>query len=131
MCEERIAELEVKNEQLEERVVMLEFKVQLLSENTNISRLLFEYNITHSQYTQLMDLMDEFRKEVDKGDKVYHGTFETKVYAITGKDGDYHFCESLAQSFMEDGRWEEVFPALYGDMTKYKNYMERRSKGEE
>ncbi len=131
MSEERIAELEAKNAELEERLAMVEFKVQLLSENTNTSRLIFEYNITHNQYTRLMDLMDEFRKMIDNGEKVYHGNFETKVYRITGKDGDYHFCESLAQSFMEDGRWEEVFPALYGDMQKYAHYMERCRKGED
>lgn len=131
MSEVRIAELEAKNAELEERLSMVEFKVQLLSENTNTSRLLFEYNITHNQYLRLMDLMDEFRKMLDGGEKVYHGSFETMVYRITGKDGDYHFCESLAQSFMEDGRWEEVFPALYGDMPKYAYYMERRRKGED
>lgn len=131
MSEARIAELELRNAELEERLAMLEFKVQLLSENTNTSRLLFEYNITHAQYVQLMDLMDELRKQIDNGEKVSHGSFETKVYGITGKDGDYHFCESLAQSFMEDGRWEEVFPALYGDMQKYAHYMERRRNGED
>ena len=131
MCEDRIIELEGKNTELEKRVAMLEFKVQLLSENTNTSRLLFEYNITHTQYVQLMDLMDDLRKKIDNKENVNHGSFESKVYVITGKDGDYHFCESLAQSFMEDGRWEEVFPALYGDMKKYEYYMERRRKGEE
>lgn len=28
-------------------------------------------------------------------------------------------CEELAKGFMEEGRWEEVFKSLYGDMTKY------------
>lgn len=131
MNEEKIIELESKNNELEDRISMLEFKIQLLSENTNTSRLLFEYNMTNLQYKRLMDLMDGFRKEIDSKNEVYHGTFEQKVYAITGKEGDYHFCESLAQSFMEDGRWEEVFPALYGDMKKYEYYMEKRKKGEE
>lgn len=131
MCEERIKELETKNNELEERISMLEFKVQLLSENSNISRLLFEYNISHQEYVKLMDLMDELRNTIEKGEKIHHGNFEQKVYEIIEKDGDYHFCESLAQSFMEDGRWEEVFPALYGDMPKYKYYMEKRIKGED
>ncbi len=38
------------------------------------------------------------------------------------------FCEYLAQSFMEDGRWEEVFATLYGEMPKYKFYMENRDR---
>jgi len=44
---------------------------------------------------------------------------------------DKLLCESLAQSFMEDGRWEEVFPALYGSMLKYKYYMETRENGKD
>lgn len=124
MSEEKIFELE-------KRIEMLEFKVDLLSQNTNTSRLLFEYNITHPQFTALMDLMDKFRKEIDNKNKVSHVSFEEKVYKITGNNGDYHFCESLAQAFMEDGRWEEVFPALYGNMPKYAYYMESRKKGED
>lgn len=116
--------------ELEKRIEMLEFKVQLLSEDSNTNRLLFEYNITHNQYVELMDLMDEFRSAIESGTEVNHGTFEQKVYEIIGNDGDYHFCEALAMSFMEDGRWEEVFPALYGDMMKYKYYMGKRKKGE-
>lgn len=131
MDEKRIAGLEEKNSILEKRIENLEFKVQLLSEDTNISRLLFEYDINHSQYRMLMDLMDEFRENIENGKEAHHSTFEQRIYSIIGKDGDYHFCESLAQSFMEDGRWEEVFPALYGDMQKYKYYMEKRNKGEE
>ena len=122
MCEERI-------NKLEERIEMLEFKVQLLSENSNISRLLFEYYINQRQYSKLMDLMDEFRDIIERGEKVSHVDFEQRVYEIIHKNGDYHFCESLAQSFMEDGRWEVVFPSLYGDMAKYKYYMEKRIKG--
>lgn len=36
---------------------------------------------------------------------------------------DYHFAETIAQAFMEDGRWKEVFPALYGGMSKYQSCM--------
>ena len=125
MNEEAIMELKEKNSELEERVAMLEFKVKLLHENTCTSGLLFEHDITHTQYDQLMNLMDKIRKKIDNKEAVYHGSFEMQVYKITGKDGDYHFCEAIARSFMEDGRWEEVFPALYGDMEKYKYYLER------
>lgn len=130
MLEEKVKELELKNNELENRLSLLEFKVQLLSEDSNVSRLLFEYNITHSQYTKLMDLMDNLRVTISNKIPVDHTSFEEKVYDILDKNGDYHFCESLAQSFMEDERWEEVFPALYGDMPKYKYYMEKRAQGE-
>lgn len=111
---------------LEERVEMLEFKVQLLSEDSNVHRLLLECNITRNQYVELMNLMDEFRDTIERAGEVSSPSFEQEVYRITGKNGDYHFCESLAKSFMEDDRWEEVFPALYGGLEKYRYYMERR-----
>jgi len=33
-------------------------------------------------------------------------------------------CEEIAKNFMLDGRWEEVFMKLYGDMPKY-SYLKR------
>ena len=124
MSEERIIKLE-------ERLELLEFKVEMLAEKSRVGDILFESNLTREQYKGIMDLMDESRKHIDNNEKVHHYDFETKIDKITGQNGDYHFCENLAQAFMEDGRWEEVFPALYGDMPKFKYYMERRLKGEE
>ena len=70
-----------------------------------------------------MDLMDEFRDLIDKGEKCSHYAFEQKMYEILpNHDGDYHMCEEIAKNFMHDGRWEEVFAALYGDMLKYSNF---------
>ena len=76
-----------------------------------------------------MDLMDEQRDKIDKGQKVDHIEFETRIEEITG-NRDYHFAEMVAKAFMEDGRWDEVFPELYGDMLKYKHYLESRNKDE-
>ncbi|MEF9952942.1 MAG: DUF1878 domain-containing protein [Clostridium sp.] len=121
MCKERI-------NKLEERVEMLEFKIQLLSVESNTNKLLLEYDISHSQYIKLMDLMDEYKKDIDLGKEVHHTSFERKVYTITDKEGDYHFCEDFARCLMEDERWEEVFPALYGKLAKYKYYMDKREK---
>lgn len=131
MSEEKYMLLEKKNIELEKRVEQLEFKIKLLAENSNTSRLLFESDITRTQYEELMNLMDEVSDDIYKGKEVSNHHFEGKVYRIIGVDGDYHFCESLAQAFMEDGRWDEVFPALYGHMDKFKYYLERRRKGEE
>ena len=118
------------NEELEARLSMLEYKVQLLFTDNRSSRLLFEYNITNVQYIRITDVLTEYRDMIDKGEDVSNGEFEERIYAITGLAGDYHFCESLTQALMEERAWEEVFPALYGDMAKYKNYMERRRLGE-
>ncbi len=107
---------------LEERVEQLEFQVQLLFTNTDLDRFLFETNVTNKQYKQLMDLMEAYRKKIDDGQEVHHGTFEEEVGRIVPEHNyDYHFCEQIARLFMEDGRWAEVFPALYGDMPKFQH----------
>ncbi|NFL41800.1 DUF1878 domain-containing protein [Clostridium botulinum] len=106
--------------ELEKRVKQLEFRQTLMLSDTNTNRLLLDYNITQSQYKSIMDIMDTFRKEIGSGKKVSHNEFENSILKIVNRyDIDYHFCEYIAKAFMDDERWEEVFPALYGDMAKY------------
>lgn len=112
-------------EELEERISMLEFRQQLLFDNDDVSRILFEYKITSQQYRSIMDIMDKYREKIDKRIGVNHHEFEEELYEIVPqRRGDYHFCEFLARAFMDTGRWAEVFPALYGDMPKYQHLME-------
>ncbi|MES5911422.1 hypothetical protein [Bacillus cereus group sp. FL70] len=47
-------------ERLKEQVAHLTFKQNLLYTNGNVERLIFEYDLTQVQYTQIMDLMDEY-----------------------------------------------------------------------
>lgn len=106
----------------EERLDFIEFRQELLFTNSEADRLLFEYKITKGQYSRIMDLMDKYRTMIEKNEKVYHSSFESEVYKIVPQnDSDYHFCEYIVRAFMKEGRWDEVFPALYGDMPKYKN----------
>ena len=112
--------LEERVEQLEFQVEQLEFQNELLFHNSNIDRYIFETKLTREEYHSIMDLMDQYRKKIESGEKVSHATFEEGIYQrVPKKNGDYHFCELIAKLFAEDGRWEEVFPALYGDMPKY------------
>lgn len=105
---------------IEDRVSLLEFQVELLFNNSPLDRFIFESKITREKYTAIMNLMDSIRNKLDKGQSVHHYTFESSIYEIIPeKNGDYHFCELIAKLFAEEGRWEEVFPALYGDMPKY------------
>ena len=105
---------------IKERLDFIEFRQQLLFDNDELSRLLFEYQITQDEYFAIMDLMDEFRSKLDKHQDVNSGEFEGRIYEIVPSCyGDYHFCEFIAKAFYEDGRWEEVFPALYGKSPKY------------
>lgn len=124
--EREITTLKAENQILSDKIDFLEFRLELLAENSNASSLLFECKITRSQYSLIMDLMDEQREKLDKNENVNHIEFETSIGEITGNH-DYHFAELVAKAFMEDGRWDEVFPALYGDMPKYKYYLESRN----
>ena len=103
-----------------DRLDFIEFRQQLLFDNDEISRLLFEYRITHPQYRQIMDVMEEYRNKIENGESCSHGGFENKMYEIIPEHGgDYHMCEYIALAFRNDHRWEEVFDKLYGHMPKY------------
>ena len=105
---------------LKEQMEFLKFRQDLLFNNDGISRLLYEYKIKKAEYDEIMNLMDEYRDKINNGEDVNHGSFERSIYQIVPEhNGDYHMCEYLAREFMEAGRWEEVFPMLYGDMPKY------------
>lgn len=125
--EERISLLEEKNVQLEEKIGLLEFRLELVADGSNVCRLLLDYKITRKQYEEIMDLMDLYRNKLDKKESISHMQFETEIAKITGNN-DYHFSEAIAQAFFEDGRWDEIFPVLYGDMAKYKYYMDNWGK---
>lgn len=112
---------------IEEHLDFIEFRQQLLFENSDVDRLLFEYEITQSEYRKIMDLMDQMRKKLDKQEEVSHGEFESNIYDIVPTHkGDYHMCEYIARAFMDERRWEEVFPALYGDMPKYRYLRDKK-----
>ena len=78
-----------------------------------------------------MDLMDALREKIDNGQKISHGEYETEINKIMlDPKYDYHFAESIARAFMEERRWEEIFPALYGSFSKYRAYFDDRRKDE-
>ncbi|PHD62937.1 hypothetical protein [Bacillus wiedmannii] len=110
-------------ERLKEQVAHLTFKQNLLYTNGNVERLIFEYDLTQVQYTQIMDLMDEYRKKIGQGEKVSHHEFEKQINDIV-PGHSYHFAEGISFAFWQNNRWEEVFNALYRDMEKYK-YIKR------
>lgn len=118
----------MNNEQLDaiiERLDYIEFRQELLFSNSDLDRSIFEYELTREQYRAIMDVMDEYRNLIENNKNYSHYGFEDALYAIVPKhNGDYHMCEELAKGFMDDGRWEEVFMALYGDMPKY-SYLKR------
>lgn len=126
--EGRIEFLENENESLKDRIELLEFKFELLFDNSESCRYFIERNFSREQYNQVMDLMDLLREKIDRKEEVSSIAYESEINKIKS-DCDYHDAEIIAKLFMEEGRWEEVFPALYGSSMKYKSYLERRKKG--
>nr|ABD24375.1 hypothetical protein pBMB67_073 [Bacillus thuringiensis] len=110
-------------EQLKQQVAHLTFKQNLLFTNGSVERLVFDYDLTQIQFTQIMDLMDEYRKMIGEGKQVSHHEFEMQINAIVPDHG-YHFAEAITYAFWENKRWEEVFNELYRGMEKYK-YVKR------
>lgn len=49
-------------DELDKRLDYIEFRQELLFENTDLTRLLFEYEIDRKQYKKIMDLMEAYRK---------------------------------------------------------------------
>ena len=103
-----------------ERLDFIEFRQQLLFDNDDVSRSIFEYGLTREQYKRIMDLMQDYRERIERGEKCGHGGFEQAMYEIVPDHrDDYHMCEELVKGFRDENRWEEVFDNLYGEMPKY------------
>lgn len=112
---------------IEERIELLEFKQQLLFENTEYSRLLFEYNITREQNQAINNLFQDYRTRLEIGKTINSGLYEQEIYRIIPQQyGNYQFAESVAQLSHAEGRWEEIFEALYSDSPKFLNYLSNR-----
>ena len=106
---------------MEERLDLLEFQLELLFNNTELDRFLYESKVTRKQYKELMSLMLFMQDEITKGADVHHYAFEQRVYEIAPQlNGNYHFCEIFVKELAKEGAYEEVFAALYGEMPKYK-----------
>lgn len=116
----------MNNRSIESAASLLEFKMELISGDKNVNKMLLDRKITKPQFELIVKLMSEYRDHIYNHLDVNNEEFEQSIYLITGFQS-YDFGEELAKAFMEDGDWVEVFPALYGNMPKYRDYMQRRS----
>lgn len=110
---------------LEERMDYLEFRMDLLREGSDFTHFIYDCNITREQLDKLYDIMDNLRNNLNNGDRISSARYETEVLSVVdSRYLDYHFCESFAKLLWEDERWEEVFPALYGESVKFRRLFE-------
>ena len=108
------------SKQLNERLDFIEFRQDLLFRDTELSRLLFEYKITRKQFETIESLMERCREDFLNGCIITSEDFEQEIYNILPlENGNFHFCEYLTKSFMNEGKYEEVLLFLYGHLPKY------------
>ncbi|MEB8804922.1 DUF1878 family protein [Bacillus cereus] len=113
--------------EIKERLELLEFRQQLLFENTEFARFLFEMEVTKEQLNRIYDLMDALSEEIREEKLVTHSAYEQQIYEIVpAKRGNYHFAESISQILHEGSRWPEVFEHVYGSMEKFKSYLNKK-----
>lgn len=105
---------------MEERLDFIEFRMDMLRENTEFSKFIYDSKITRNQLKELYKIMDELRKKIDNSEEVDSTDYECKVLQIVdNRKLDYHFCELFARLLWEEERYEEVFPALYKNSIKF------------
>ncbi|PDZ33722.1 DUF1878 domain-containing protein [Bacillus toyonensis] len=104
----------MENLELEERLAFIEFRQQLLFENTRTSRLLFEYEVTQEQYRAIMDIMQDHRDKISRNETISQHGFEQAIYEVIPRlRGNYNFAEGITRTLHEEGRWAEIFETLY------------------
>lgn len=96
---------------------------------TNVEKMRKTFHITEETYGKIMDLMDEVRAALKAGKEYDLFTFERKMKQIVrapagDPEYDYHMVEEVAEAFLLDGRWEEVFLTLYKDELSQKSFIE-------
>ncbi|EOP46640.1 DUF1878 family protein [Bacillus cereus] len=117
----------MENMELEDRLALIEFRQQLLFENTEFSRFLFETKVTKEQLDRIFDLMDALSEEIREEKLITHSSYEQQIYEIVpAKRGNYHFAESISRILHEGRRWPEVFEHVYGSMEKFKSYLNKK-----
>lgn len=110
---------------VEERMDFLEYRQDLLFENTPYSRTLFEYGVTREQEDAIGDIFEEYRGKIEANESVNNGSFEQRIYqAVPHLNGNYHFVEFLTKENFARGAWTEVFEVLYGESPKFQTYLQ-------
>ncbi|WP_369810518.1 DUF1878 domain-containing protein [Guptibacillus hwajinpoensis] len=112
------------DQETRERLDFLEFRQELLFEDTSFNRFLFETKVTKEEYRNILDLFESLREQIGNGNEVSSSSYESRIYEIVPNQAyNYHFAEGIAQTLHENGRWEEVFVELYKNSPKFKQYI--------
>ena len=111
---ERVEELMAEVTQLKYRVRLLAGLVDLEREPFTVLNL--SHELTERQASSILDLMDETRQAIEKGEDINHHKFEQKVYDIVPtENGNYHFAENIVSALNEESRYDDVYEYMKKD----------------
>lgn len=80
------------SEELLERLDFIEFRQELLFDNSPFSRHLFEGKVTRQQYSDILDLFDSLRESIDGGNEISSVHYESEISRIVPqREHDYHW----------------------------------------
>lgn len=105
-------------EETARRLELIESKLQWLFENTDLTSMLFEYDITISKQNEIADMLQSYRDRLSAGESISRANYESKMQETSGVP-DYHFAESYLANCYKEGRWEELFEAFYKGCSIY------------
>ena len=114
--------------ELETRLELIESKQQWLFENTELTRMLFEHNITLEQNSRISDLLQGYRERIENGEEISSCTYENEILKIVNESSptaDYHFAESYLELCFKEHRWEELFETFYKDSMKFSHMFKK------
>lgn len=82
-----------------------------------------DYNVTVEELNSVKTIFDDYFRKFMSGQQVERTSFSDSIGAVlpnlTGIIVTY-FAENIAKAFLHEGKWTDLFWALYGDIPKYK-----------
>jgi predicted transcriptional regulator with HTH domain len=120
MSELKIKALQRQNEELSERISSLEYRLALLSEDSNVNRLLSDFKINYREYRAIVDLMKGYENILKNDGTLSYEEYEISIYNITEIERDIEFARLLAMAFTKDRRFSQVFDIICKGWMKLK-----------
>jgi hypothetical protein len=112
MSELKIKALQRENEDLSERISSLEYRLELLSEDSNVNKLLSDFRINYREYGAIVDLMKGYENTLKNDGSLSYEEYERSIYNITEIERDIEFARLLAKAFTKDGQFIPVLEII-------------------
>lgn len=101
--------------ELQERLDLMEYQIELLLEDTPYSRFVVQHKLTRNQ----ADILDDVLRTIEKDNTSYNSDkFENEVSEKLGSDYNCGFCEQFARNCYKSGVYENTIFELYKNSNK-------------